>query len=127
MRLYHTTPTVNLPSILRRGIDPRCAEGQMVAAWLHTAGKINWARCHVCRRHPDKACVAGVTTLLVNVPRSWLTRRRRGLWTCDRGIDPARISTIETDGVRCPITRFKEVLPDEDLHAHPPGCASRAV
>ncbi len=29
MRQYHTTPTVNLPSIMGREIDPREASGQI--------------------------------------------------------------------------------------------------
>jgi hypothetical protein len=35
-----------------------------------------------------------VVVLTVNVPRSWLRRNRRGLWTCDRDIPPARIVAV---------------------------------
>mgnify|MGYP001569397929 CR=1 FL=1 len=87
MTLYHTTPTVNVPSILQTGIDPRRSEGKIIAAWLHTPSRNTWAVQHTTKRHHT----TDVTTLTVNVPRTWLTRRQRGIWTCDHVISPRRI------------------------------------
>ena len=88
MRLYHTTPTTNLKGIYERGIDPaftRCARREV---WLHSHNRMAWAESHVKVRHQTDA----VTTIAVDVPRSWLTRRRRGLWTCDRVIHYRRFA-----------------------------------
>ena len=87
MKLLHTTPTHNLASILQIGIDPRRAEGKIVAAWLHTPSRNRWAVAHTAKRHHT----TDVITLTVSVPRAWLTRRWRGIWTCDYVIEPARI------------------------------------
>jgi hypothetical protein len=53
-----------------------------------------WAVLHVIRRHGGR--VEAVLTLLVDVPRSWLRRSRKGLWYCPRDIPPDRIRRVLT-------------------------------
>jgi hypothetical protein len=88
MRLYHTTPTVKLKRIYERGIDPAFSQCKRQEVWLHVKSRTQWAENHVKDRHK----IDSVTTIAVDVPRSWLTRRRKGLWTCDRAIHFARFT-----------------------------------
>jgi hypothetical protein len=89
MRLRHATPVRNLDSIRARGLLTAMSRGALPLIWLHAAGASGWAVPHVSRRH---GVVVGVVVVLtVNVPRSWVRRNRRGLWTCNRDIPPARI------------------------------------
>jgi len=87
MKLMHTTPRSHLASISQIGIDPRRSEGKIVAAWLHTSSRNAWAVAHTQKRHKT----TDVITLTVDVPRGWLTRRWRGIWTCDHVITEERI------------------------------------
>lgn len=91
MILYHTTNRENVESIRRDGLDPKRAKGKIVAVWLHTASKQQWARKHLAKAHhvPE----ASLQTMRVQVPRAWLIRRRRGIWTCDHLISPRRIKS----------------------------------
>jgi hypothetical protein len=89
MLLRHATPARNLDSIRRRGLLTAMSRGALPLIWLHAPGASLWAVPHVSRRHGVPA--EAVVVLTVNVPRSWLRRNRRGLWTCDRDIPPARI------------------------------------
>src|SRR5436305_1135555 len=93
--LYHTTPARRLAAILRAGIRPECARGARPEVWLHTPGRLDWARGHVAARHGS----AGVVSLRVSVPRAWLTRRRRGVWTTARAIPPALIQAVNVCGL----------------------------
>ena len=80
MKLYHATPKSNLDSIRTAGLDPNRAKGQIKGIWLHTASKQAWAILHTMKRH---GCgIDDVVLLEVNLPRTDLTRRWRGLWTC---------------------------------------------
>ena len=97
MTLYHTTPTVNVPSILQTGIDPRRSEGKIIAAWLHTQSLTACAEAHVARKHHT----TDVITITVNVPRRWLTRRWRCIWTCDHVIEPERLEFYENCTETC--------------------------
>jgi hypothetical protein len=89
MRLRHATPVRNLDSIRARGLLTSMSRGALPLVWLHAPAATRWAVPHVSRRHGVP--VEAVVVLTVNVPRSWLRRNRRGLWTCDRDIPPARI------------------------------------
>ena len=89
MLLRHATPARNLDSIRRRGLLTAMSRGALPLIWLHAPGASLWAVPHVSRRHGVPA--EAVVVLTVNVPRSWVRRNRRGLWTCDRDIPPARI------------------------------------
>ena len=79
MMLYHATLKANLDSIISKGIDPSFSKGAEQVIWLHTAGRREWAILHTTQRHQCE--VSEVMILTVNVPRSKLRRRWRGLWT----------------------------------------------
>ena len=78
MKLYHATPKANLDSIRTDGLDPNRSTGAIKAVWLHTASKRDWAILHVSNKH--KCDVNEVVIITVDVPRSKLTRRWRGIW-----------------------------------------------
>ena len=79
MRLYHATPKKNLDSIRTEGLDPNHSTGKESVVWLHTASRREWAILHTITRH--KCDISEVAIIEVNVPRSKLRRRWRGLWT----------------------------------------------
>ena len=81
MRLYHTTPRSNLENIQREGIDPTRSEGAEAVIWLHTPSRSHWAILHTAKRH--NCNVDDIVVIAVNIPRSKLRRRWRGLWTTD--------------------------------------------
>lgn len=83
MILYHATPKRNLEQIERQGLDPNRATGKIKGVWLHTASKSAWAILHTIKRY-DLKTFDEVAILKCNVPRRYLTRRWRGLWTTDR-------------------------------------------
>ena len=91
MTLRHATPIGNLPSILAGGISPNLSECQRPEVWLITPSKTRWAIRHVKERHHKRH----VAVIEVNVPRSWLTRRRKQIWTCDKPIPTERIRLME--------------------------------
>ena len=80
MKLYHATPKANLDSIRTAGLDPNRAKGQIKGVWLHTESKQSWAILHTMQRHD--CGIDDVVLLEVNLSRTDLTRRWRGLWTC---------------------------------------------
>lgn len=80
MRLYHATPRKNRDSILEHGLLPELADGKRKAVWLHTASKREWAILHTMKRHDVN--LDEVDIIAIDLPRSKLTRRWRGLWTC---------------------------------------------
>ena len=77
-----------------RGPRPGPRHRRPTAVWLHTPGRTPWAVLHVVERHG--VALADVILLDVQVPRSWLQRAERGLWTCDRVIAPARLRVCES-------------------------------
>ena len=80
MILYHATPKANLESLREHGnLNPEFSQGKEKVVWLHTASKRHWAILHIQRRH--KLPLSEVLVLRVDVPRSKLKRRWRGLWT----------------------------------------------
>ena len=79
MRLYHASPKKNLDSIKAVGLDPNRSQCKKKEVWLHTASRREWAILHTCNRH--KCEVSEVVIFEVNVPRTKLRRRWRGLWT----------------------------------------------
>lgn len=82
MRLYHATPKANVDSILQHGLLPSRAEGKIKGVWLHTHSKREWAVLHTQKRH-SILDMDDIVLIEVNIPRSRLTRRWRGLWTTD--------------------------------------------
>ena len=79
---------VNLASIKRRGIDPAFSQSKLEVVWLHALSRTEWACLQTQQRHNTQ----DVIVIDCNVPRSWLTRRRQGLWTCNRVIEADRLS-----------------------------------
>lgn len=79
MRLYHATPIKNLASIQAKGLDPNLATGKEKLIWLHTASRKLWALQHTAKRH--KCDITEVAIIGIDVPRSKLRKRSRGIWT----------------------------------------------
>ena len=99
MRLYHATLKSNLDGIIEKGIDPSFSKGAEQVIWLHTAGRREWAILHTTQRHPCE--VDAVMIIAVNVPRSKLRRRWRGLWSTTETNDPHGehdFGSIQLDG-----------------------------
>jgi len=82
----------NLPGIERRGLLCCKSQGRLPVVWLHTPAKSFWATLHTLRRHGDRA--EAVLILLVDVPRAWLRKNRKGLWYSIRDIAPDRIRRV---------------------------------
>ena len=87
MKLRHATPLRNLASIQKRGLLTAKSQGRLPVVWLHAASRSAWAALHTMKRHACK----DVTLFEIDVPRSWLTRSKPGLWYCDRDVPPGRI------------------------------------
>ena len=84
MKLYHATPKANLASITATGLDPNRSRGKEKAVWLHTRSRREWAILHTSTKH--KCDVSEVAIIEVDVPRTKLRRRWRGLWSTAIGI-----------------------------------------
>jgi hypothetical protein len=92
MILRHATLIRNLPGIERRGLLCSKSKGKRPVVWLHTPAKSFWATLHTVRRHGGRA--EAVIILLVDVPRAWLRRNRKGLWYSVRDISADRIRRV---------------------------------
>ena len=79
MKLYHATPKRNLDSIKAQGLDPNRSQGKEKLIWLHTASRRPWAILHTINRH--KCELSEIAIIEINVPRSKIRRRWRGIWT----------------------------------------------
>ena len=90
--LRHATPLRNVRSILRSGLLPGLARGRLKAVWLHTPSRSSWAIPHVANRHHVQEELVAVLT--VEVPRSWLRKRGRGVWCCARAISPEWVVSV---------------------------------
>lgn len=90
----HATIRHHLPSILAEGLDPAHATGRQPLVWLYTPARTPWAVLHVMHRHG--VALEDVVLLDVQVPRHWLQRAERGLWTCGQVIAPARLRVCES-------------------------------
>ena len=88
----HATPLHNLPSTQRQGLLCSKSQGRLKAVWLATEGKSSWAAMHVAWRHGSR--IEAVITLEVDVPRLWLRRSRKGLWSCTHDIPPDRLRRL---------------------------------
>jgi hypothetical protein len=92
MLLRHATPLRNLTGIERRGLLCCKSQGRLPVVWLHTPAKSFWAALHTIKRHGGRA--EAVVILLVDVPRAWLRKNRKGLWYCPHDIPPDRIRRV---------------------------------
>lgn len=94
MILYHATLKRKLDSIQKHGLNPDFSKGAEKVIWLHTRSRTHWAIAHVQKRH--KVNLSDVVIITVNIPRSRLKRRWRGLWTTDTAVT-AFVSITEAD------------------------------
>ena len=101
MILYHATLKANLDSIISKGLDPSRPTGKKPLVWLHTASRREWAILHTTQRHQCE--VSEVMILTVNVPRSKLRRRWRGLWSTALTIQTFHGFTEATEFAKTPI------------------------
>jgi hypothetical protein len=87
MELYHTTPALNATSIKRYGLLVTKRICRMPCVWLHS-----YARRHHVAKHlvPHHGC-RHFMVFRVSVPRSWVRRRRSGIYTVSWDIPPERI------------------------------------
>jgi hypothetical protein len=96
MKLRHATLARNLPSILRAGLLTSKSRSRLPAVWFCSIARTAWAALHVIRRHGGR--VELVVVLEVNLPRSWLRKRGKGLWYCLRDVPAGRIGQAVTFG-----------------------------
>jgi hypothetical protein len=80
MRLRHATTRERADQILREGFrvakaDP---EAKIKGCWFHSPSASAWGVLHTIRKH--KAVLENVVVIEVEIPRSKLTKFRRGLW-----------------------------------------------
>ena len=95
MRLYHATLKSNLDGIIEKGIDPSFSKGAEQVIWLHTRSKTEWEILHTTQRYQCE--VDEVIIITVNIPRSRLQRRWRGLWTTTETITRVENITHATE------------------------------
>jgi hypothetical protein len=86
--LLHVSPRRNLQSIYQQGINPDFSRGARAECWFCANALRSWAIEHVAERHGIDP--RDVIVVRVSVPRSWLTRRAKGKWTCDRVVRDIR-------------------------------------
>ena len=102
MRLYHATPKHNLESIKAEGLDPNRSQCKKKEVWLHTKSRREWAILHTVARH--KCDISEVIIIAVDVPRSKLKRRWRGLWTTPEAIREFASITTAREFTESPLT-----------------------
>ena len=95
VKLYHATPRRNLESIKRNGLDPNLAKGKEALIWLHTASRRDWAILHTINRH--KSTLEDVAIIEINVPRTRLRRKWRGIWTTGEPITELKSITTASE------------------------------
>ena len=101
MKLYHATPKKNLSSIQATGLDPNRSLGKETLVWLHTRSRTEWAILHTTAR--QKCDVSEVVIIEVDVPRSRLRRRWRGLWTTSETLTELASITNATEFSKSPL------------------------
>jgi RNA:NAD 2'-phosphotransferase (TPT1/KptA family) len=80
----HATHVRNLPSILKRGLDPGKATRRRKAVWLASETEERWAVNHVLVN--QGARLEDVAILVIDLPVDWVRGHRYGLWYCCRRI-----------------------------------------
>jgi hypothetical protein len=81
-----------IPHAPFRGRLCSTSKGRLPVVWLHTPAKSFWATLHTLRRHGGRA--EAVIILLVDVPRHWLRKIRKGLCYSARDIPPDRTRRV---------------------------------
>ena len=90
--LRHATPRRNLASIAREGLDTSYHQCPLPEIWLHSTSKSAWAILHTAKRHNVSAEAVAIVT--VRIPRRWLCRKWRGIWTVKHSIPVERIVSV---------------------------------
>jgi hypothetical protein len=94
MNLRHATPARNLPGIIKAGLLTSKSQGKLPVVWVCCRAKNAWAALHTIKRHGGRA--ESVVILELDVPRRWLRRSKRGLWSCPRDIPAERLRGVVT-------------------------------
>jgi hypothetical protein len=92
MLLRHATLARHINAILQRGLLCSKSKGRLPVVWLHAAAKSYWAALHTVKRHGGR--VEAVVVLLMDVPRAWLRKSRKGLWYSVRDLPAGRIRRV---------------------------------
>jgi len=94
MTLRHATTKQALRQILQQGLLVRKADGaaKIKAVWLHSPSLSAWAVVHTLRKH--KATLDDVVVIEVTVPRSKLTRFRRGFYYSSIDVPPSALGRV---------------------------------
>ena len=101
MRLIHVTDSRNLLGIEAKGLDPKKATGKRSAVWLLSPSNEPWGVAHTLGKPRARGrSINDHVVLVVDVPRSWLTRHARGVWYCSRAIAWERIREMRS-AVEC--------------------------
>lgn len=93
MTLYHWTPGVNVPSILRWGLLTRYSHCDPGVVYVFTKSHIDRLCGHIADRHrtlPGLCCL-----IQVDVPRSWVANRWDGIYVCNRNIPAERVKLCQ--------------------------------
>ena len=101
MRLYHATPKANLENIKANGLDPNRSKGKEKVIWLHTASRREWAILHTARK--KRVGFDDIVIIAVDVPKSKLRRRWRGLWTTPEKLTEFASITNATEFSKSPV------------------------
>ena len=101
MKLYHATPIENLENIRATGLDPDRSKGKENLVWLHTASRREWAILHTAQKH--QVSFEEVAIIAVDIPRSKLRRRWRGLWSTPKAITQFQSITNAIEFSKSPI------------------------
>lgn len=98
MRVYHVTLLSNKPGIMREGIDPGYSRGARQECWFVTPALLPWAMLHVMNRY--RVSLAEIVAFEVLIPARKLTRRRRGIYTCQEVVAPLFVvQSVDVGGV----------------------------
>lgn len=94
MRLYHATTQQNLESIREHGllVTKADATAKIKGVWLASASNRTWGTLHTIRKH--KAQLDDVVVIEVKIPRTRLTRFRKGLWFTTQDVPPAWLGAV---------------------------------
>jgi hypothetical protein len=96
MRLYHTTPRKNLPSIWREGLRIRYHGGHQAVIWCVLRPALQWAEGHTVERHLTGG--GQVASLRFNVSDSWAVHHGGYVFKVDHDIPAGRIFVCTSRG-----------------------------
>lgn len=92
MHLFHVTEGRFVKSIWKTGLKPEKSRGRVPRVWLCCRELLPWAFGHVAERHG--VAVPLLVALEVNVPATWLSHPRRGIWYTRMPVPAERLSGL---------------------------------